>query len=165
MFKRLYRFLGTKFFPIFYAQTLGVTFGKNCRFINVSFGSEPYLISLGDHVSATNVSFVTHDGGVWVFRGDQPQLDVIAPISVGNNVFLGLGTVVLPGVHIGDNVVVGAGSVVTNDIPSDCVAAGVPARVVCSLADYRKKISTEAINTKNLAKHVKKNHLLNLHKK
>lgn len=55
------------------------------------------------------------------------------PISIGSNVWLGGGAVVLPGVTIGDNTVVGAGAVVTRDLPADMVAVGNPARVVRSL--------------------------------
>lgn len=55
------------------------------------------------------------------------------PVVIGNNVWIGGSATILPGVTIGDNVVIGAGSVVTHDIPSDCVAAGNPARVIKSL--------------------------------
>lgn len=53
-----------------------------------------------------------------------------APVSIGDNVWIGGGAVIMPGVTIGDNVVIGAGSVVTKDIPSDTIALGNPCRVV-----------------------------------
>src|SRR5687767_986090 len=106
--------------PVAHARSLGVRVGRDCRLISCVFGSEPYLITLGDHVSATNVAFVTHDGGVWVFRDRWPEADLIAPITVGNNVFIGANATIMPGVTIGDNVVIGAHSVVTRDVPSDC---------------------------------------------
>lgn len=53
-----------------------------------------------------------------------------APVIVGNNVWIGGGAILLPGVTIGDNVVIGAGSVVTRDIPSNTVAYGNPCRVI-----------------------------------
>jgi acetyltransferase-like isoleucine patch superfamily enzyme len=86
------------------------------------FSSEPYLITLGDRVSATRVRFETHDGGVWVARSAHPQIDMVKPIVVGSNVFLGYGAIIMPGVTIGDNVVIGAGAVVTRDIPANSVA-------------------------------------------
>ena len=52
------------------------------------------------------------------------------PITVGNNVWIGGGATVLPGVTIGDNTVIGGGSVVVRDIPANCVAAGNPCRVI-----------------------------------
>ncbi len=53
-----------------------------------------------------------------------------APVTIGDNVWIGGGAVILPGVEIGDNVVIGAGSVVTGDIPSDTIALGNPCRPV-----------------------------------
>lgn len=129
--------------------------GERCRFLGTSahtFGSEPYLITIGDHVTITGeVRFVTHDGGVWVFRDELPGIDVVAPITVGNNVFIGLRTVVMPGVTIGNNVVIAAGSVVTRDIPANVVAAGVPARVIRKLEEYRESALARSVETKALS--------------
>jgi maltose O-acetyltransferase len=61
------------------------------------------------------------------------KLEAAAPIAIGDNVWLGGGAIVLPGVTIGKNTVVGAGAVVTKDLPADVVAVGNPARVVRSL--------------------------------
>lgn len=58
------------------------------------------------------------------------KLEAAQPITIGNNVWLGGGVVVCPGVSIGDNSVVGAGAVVTKDIPANVVAVGNPARVI-----------------------------------
>lgn len=55
------------------------------------------------------------------------------PVTIGDSVWIGGSATILPGVTIGDNVVIGAGSVVTRDIPSNCVAAGNPARVIKQL--------------------------------
>lgn len=137
--------------PVRHARRIGVQLGANCRLINVSFGSEPWLIKLGNHVSASDTQFITHDGGVWVLREVHPEIDCVAPIVVGDNVFFGSRTIVLPGVTIGSNVVIGAGSVVTRDIPSDCVAAGVPARPIRSMAEYRSNILPRSDPTKPLS--------------
>ena len=129
--------------PVGYARRIGVKVGKNCRLLGLdrgTFGTEPYLVRLGDHVSLTNVRFVTHDGGVWVFREEHPEIDIIAPIVVGNNVYLGYYSIILPGVTIGDNCVIGAGSVVTRDVPSGTVAAGVPARPIRTIEEYWDRI-------------------------
>ncbi|MFF5895449.1 sugar O-acetyltransferase [Streptomyces argenteolus] len=58
------------------------------------------------------------------------KLEAALPITIGDNVWLGGGVIVCPGVTIGDNSVIGAGAVVTKDIPADVVAVGNPARVV-----------------------------------
>lgn len=145
--------------PVAYARSLGVRVGKNCRLLSVNFGSEPYLVTLGDHVSATLTYFITHDGGIWVFRDRDPNIDTFSPIHVGSNVFIGLGTIILPGVTIGDNVVIGAGAVVTRDIPSNCVAAGVPARRIKSIEEYWSSFSGRTVPTKLLSRQEKRAYL------
>jgi maltose O-acetyltransferase len=62
------------------------------------------------------------------------------PIAIGDNVWLGGGAVVCPGVTIGDDTVVGAGAVVTRDLPAGVVAAGVPARVLREI-DERDRVA------------------------
>src|SRR3954452_22076205 len=133
--------------PIEFWRARGATIGENCRLLTVNFGSEPWLVTLGDHVSATDTAFVTHDGGVWVFRDEWPDADVFGPITVGNNVFFGGGVVVMPGVTIGDNVVIGARSVVSRDIPSNSVAAGLPAQVIKSLDEFRATLEPRVVPT------------------
>ena len=69
-------------------------------------------------------------------REPQPRrdkLEAAKPITIGDNVWLGGGAIILPGVTIGENSVVGAGTVVTKDIPANCVAVGNPARVIKSI--------------------------------
>ncbi|MEQ1637428.1 MAG: acyltransferase [Methylococcales bacterium] len=156
--------------PVAYARSLGVVIGKDCRLLNIkpgqgTFGSEPYLITLGDHVTVTaNVQFVTHDGGVWVFREYEPDIDVFGEITIGNNVFIGYGAIIMPGVHVGDNVVIGAGAVVTKDIPANLVVAGVPARAVCSLDDYRESVLKKCLRVKHLGQDEKKKIIIAKHK-
>lgn len=155
-FARFYDFLLRRFAPILYARKIGVNLGDGCRLLNVSFSTEPYLVTLGDHVSATATRFETHDGGVWVLRNEMPDIDVVRRIQVGNNVFFGYGSIVLPGVTIGDNVVIGAGSIVTKDIASNTIAAGCPARPIKSLAEYKEGIIPHSHNTKNLSPSLKR---------
>lgn len=143
------------------AEKIGVVFGRNCRFYGKNeFGSEPYLIELGDRVSLTSVTFITHDGGVWVLREKHPDIDVIKPIKVGSNVFIGIGVIIMPGINIGNNVVVGAGAIVTKDVPDNVVVAGVPAKVVSSLNSYENKSLSNALKTKGLSFKEKKEYLI-----
>ena len=59
-------------------------------------------------------------------------------VKIGNNVWVGAGAIILPGVTIGDNTVIGAGSVVTKDIPAGVVAVGNPCRVVREIGEHDK---------------------------
>ena len=67
--------------------------------------------------------------------GKPHRLCYAKPIYIGNSCWLGASVTVCPGVTIGENCVIGAGSVVTEDIPANCLAAGVPCRVIRTLSD------------------------------
>ncbi|MGD0631629.1 MAG: acyltransferase [Terracidiphilus sp.] len=113
------------------ARYLGVKVGEGCRLYSTSFGDEPWLVSIGDRVTVTaGVQFITHDGSTWLLRDDRGRRYRYAPIEIGNDVFIGGNSIILPGVRIGNRVVVGAGSVVNRSIPDNCVVAGVPARFI-----------------------------------
>lgn len=140
--------------PTEFARGIGVQIGRDCRLIAISastFGSEPYLVKLGDHVTVTSgVKFITHDGGVWVFRKEEPRIEVLAPIHIGDNVFIGVNSVILPGSVIGSNVVIGACSLVKGEVPGNTVVAGVPAHEIKSLDQYRASIQENVTMTRDL---------------
>lgn len=121
----------------------GVRFGKGCRFYAIkpgTFGSEPYLVSFGDRVTITDgVRFITHDGGLWIFRHAEPGLELYAPIFIGHRVFIGVNAIILPGAVIGDDSIIAAGAVVKGSFPSRSVIGGVPAKVLGSIDDYLRK--------------------------
>jgi acetyltransferase-like isoleucine patch superfamily enzyme len=114
------------------------------------FGTEPYLVELGDRVSiAAGVVFITHDGASRVFRhrleGACPFGNCFGPIRILDNSVVGAHTILLPGVTVGPHSIVGAGSVVTHDVPPGTVAAGVPARTLCTLEEYVEKYRARMI--------------------
>jgi acetyltransferase-like isoleucine patch superfamily enzyme len=133
--------------PEIYRKHLSVKIGENARFTGkINFGSEPFLISIGNHVTlAHNVTFHTHDGGVWIFREKYPNINIYGKITIGDNVFIGSNVIILPNISIGDNVVIGAGSVITKSIESDSVVAGNPARLIRPVNEYEEKVLKNAI--------------------
>lgn len=105
---------------------------------NIIDPSHCWHIEIGDNViMAPRSHILAHDASTWLFNG----YTKVANVKIGNNVFIGAGAIVLMGVTIGDNVIIGAGSIVIKDIPSNTVAAGNPAMILCSLEDYLKKES------------------------
>ena len=98
-----------------------------------------FLIEIGNNVTfSIRVTVMAHDASTKKILG----YTKIGRVTVGDNVFVGANTTILPGVHIGNNVVIGAGSVVTRSIPDNTVAAGNPAKIICSLEEYRNKWET-----------------------
>ena len=131
--------------PVAYAKSIGVKVGGGTKFYGASpmmFSTEPWIVSIGEncHITA-DVLFETHDGGTLVVEKECGRWVIVGDIVLGNSVYVGTRTIILPGVHIGDNVIIGAGSVVTKDIPANVVAAGVPCRVIRSLDQYIAKVN------------------------
>lgn len=128
-----------------YLRSLGCVIGEHTR-LNCktnAFGTEPYLIEVGDHcLFADGIHIITHDGGVSVLNNlkifDTP-MNKMKRVKIGDNVYIGLGASVMPGVTIGNNCIIGAGAIVTKDIPDNSCAAGVPATVKCSIYEYAQK--------------------------
>jgi acetyltransferase-like isoleucine patch superfamily enzyme len=126
----------------------GVEFGEktviyNCLFSSSSAGDRFFV---GKNCTLTGSTFLGHDASATLFL---PELNVLSspwlpgarksirkPIYIGDNVFIGVGCIVLPGIKIGNNVVVGAGSVVTKNIPNNVVVAGNPAKFICTIDAY-----------------------------
>ena len=129
-----------------YLRRLGARVGDQVALLNEvkQFGTEPWLIEIGSSVNvAAGVVFVNHDGPSRVFRreieGGSIYGNRFGPIRVLDNCVIGTGAVLLPGVTIGPDSIVGANSVVTKDVPPRTVAAGIPARPVCTLDEYAAK--------------------------
>ncbi|SMP15470.1 acyltransferase [Chryseobacterium profundimaris] len=145
-----------------YARFIGVKIGKNCRIATRFFGSEPYLIEIGNHVQITqHVRFSNHGGG-WVLREKYPDFDFFGKIKVGNNVYIGNSSIILAGVTIGDNVIVGAGSVVTKSIPSGSIVGGNPAKIITTIENFENTYIKYNVKTKKLNAQEKKEVLMKL---
>jgi acetyltransferase-like isoleucine patch superfamily enzyme len=135
----------------------GVRIGEKCTVITKSqnFGTEPYLVKIGNNVTITHgVIFITHDGGTRLFRDEFPDMNpygnVFGPIELGNNVFVGINSLLLPGTKISDNSLVGAGSIVKGCFDPGVVIAGNPGRVICSIDEYIAKVRTQMVHLKSI---------------
>ena len=118
--------------------SMGMKVGNNFNRLNgvILDPSHCWLIEIGDNVTmAPRVHILCHDASTKTFL----NYTKIARVTIGNNVFIGASSVVLPGVTIGNNVVIGANSTVTHDIPDNTVVAGNPAHVLCTLEEYLEK--------------------------
>lgn len=121
--------------------SMGMTVGKNFKRLNgvILDPSHCWLIEIGDNVTmAPRVHILCHDASTKQFL----NVTKIGRVTIGSNVFIGVGAVVLPNVTIGDNCIIGANSTVTHDVPSGTVVAGCPARMICSTEDYLRKERT-----------------------
>lgn len=148
--------------PEKYARYIGVTIGKGCDIQDINFGSEPYLIEIGNNVQITKgVKIFTHGGG-WVFRKEFPDLDTFGKVIIKNNVYIGNNTLIMPGVTLGNNVIVGAGSVVTKSVPDNTVVAGNPARIISDIETTKKNLLLFNAGTKQMNYETKKKNLLSL---
>lgn len=126
--------------PFYVDYGNNIFFGNNCEVnMNCTFLDDNRIVIGDNALIAPNVQIYTafhptnaadrfgspREDGSFAFCKTQT-----APVIIGNNVWIGGGAILLPGVTIGDNVVIGAGSIVTKDIPANSVACGNPCRVI-----------------------------------
>lgn len=149
--------------PSEYAKKIGVKVGGSTLISDYRhWSSEPYLISIGSNCQITSeVKFYTHGGGL-SFRDKIPDFDCFGKISIGNNVYIGSRSMIMAGVTIEDNVMVAAGSVVTKSIPSGVVVGGNPARVICTIDEYKQRNVSFNTNSKSMGLHEKRLYLESL---
>jgi|SRR5665647_255045 len=120
----------------------GLVVGDN---FNINYGviidpSHEWHIEIGNDVTlAPRVHILAHDASTKYYL----NFTRIGKVKIGNRVFVGAGSIILPGVTIGDDVVIAAGSIVSRDIPGGCVAAGVPARIICTIEDFLSRKRSE----------------------
>lgn len=123
----------------------GMIVGKNFKRMSGSWldPGHCWLITIGNNVTlAPRVMLIAHDAA------PQSSFSItrVGNINIGDNVFMGANSIVLPGVTIGNDVIVGSGSVVTHDIPDRSVVAGNPAKIIRSLDEYEELIAKKREN-------------------
>ena len=120
----------------------GMSIGENVHIYN-SFIDETYfsLIQIGNNVTITNASILAHDASTKKFMG----YTKVGKVKIGDNVFVGYGSIILPETTIGNDVIIGAGTVVKGSVPSDSVIVGNPWKIIGSTAEYVEK-NKKALN-------------------
>ena len=129
-------------------RSKGMEIGENARLFNDPMTSEPYWISIGNNVTiSSGTRFVTHDNSICKCE-NSVFTDVVGKIKIGNNVFIGMGSIIMYGVSIVDNTIIGSGSVVTKSIFDGGIWCGNPARKVATLDDFYQKNISHGFNFK-----------------
>lgn len=118
---------------IFYYKQKGVIIGKNFQISPETYIDlhKPEYIEIGDNVQITRWAMILcYDSSQrFIKRRNNPY----GKVKIGNNVYIGAHSIIMPGVVIGDNVIIGANSTVTHNIPSNCIVAGSPAKKIRNL--------------------------------
>ncbi|WP_033127552.1 DapH/DapD/GlmU-related protein [Clostridium butyricum] len=152
--KKLYKFLlrGYKAdseMYIKYLKKIGVQIGENVHFhdpvTNFVDTNKPFMISIGNNVEITRGVVILAHGYDWAVLKQLTGkvYGSAGKVVIGNNVFIGMNSIILKNITIGNNVIIGAGSVVTEDIPDNSVVAGAPAKVINDILSYEKKRAFE----------------------
>jgi len=136
-----------------YLRNKGIKIGNGCKFYSglktISIDTtRPSLIEIGNNVAFNkNCKLVTHDYATKVFLETHKEfIPSSGKIKIGNNVSFGMDCTVLKNVAIGENCFIGLGSVVTKDIPANSVAIGAPAKVVATIDEYFQKRQKESVS-------------------
>ena len=116
----------------------GAMIGENVDLVECECTNyDATTVEIGDNVTLVYTRILTHDASLRKFIGN--DCNKIGRVVIGNNVFIGYRSIILPNVKIGNNVIIGAGSVITHDIPSNTVAVGNPAHVISTCDEYIQK--------------------------
>lgn len=141
LLSNIYRF----FFPIDEVtkfRKMGIRIGENCKIQNevmIDY-SHNWLVTIGNNVTiAPRVHILAHDASTKRIL----NYTKLGLTTIEDDVFVGAGAIVLPGVTIKKGSIVGAGSIVTKDVPENVVVAGNPAKVICTTEEYYTKIKNQ----------------------
>lgn len=138
---------------ITYLRSKGVSIGDDCEFFKPATQfvdpTNPELITIGNKVKISlEVAILVHGLDYSVLRELHPGecFGSAGPVTIGDNVFIGMRSMLLKNTAIGNNCVIGAGSVVRGRIPDNSVAAGNPARVIMSIEDLYQKYKLREVD-------------------
>jgi acetyltransferase-like isoleucine patch superfamily enzyme len=147
MFPGLYRKLCNPL-PDEYAEYLRrhgsfYSMGEKCSILQSTVFTDPAYVRLGNNVQFGSCCVLGHSGVVKMLnRAYGVKLDSVGKSDFRDNVFVGYGAIIMPGLTIGPNAIIGAGSVVTRDVPPNSVVAGAPARCIGTIDEAIKKLES-----------------------
>ncbi|MGL4798196.1 MAG: sugar O-acetyltransferase [Cellulosilyticaceae bacterium] len=125
-------------------QPMYCDYGYNIEIGNNFYANHNLIILDDAKVTIGNYVFIGPDCGIYTaghpidVEQRNEGLEYAYPVTIGNNVWIGGGVKIVPGVTIGDNTIIGAGSVVTKDVPSNVIAAGNPCKVIREITEEDK---------------------------
>lgn len=123
----------------------GIRIGKNTTFYSpwtiMVDCQRPWMIEIGENVHITRNCSILQHGYDWAVlqRMYGEVLGSCGKVKIGNNVFIGTGSIILKGAEIGDNTIIGAGSLINKKLEGNAVYAGVPCKRICSIEEYYQK--------------------------
>lgn len=138
----------------------GAVIGENVRAFSPISSSEAYLIKVGNNVTiSTGVKFCTHDNSV--IKIFDNATDLVGPITIGDQSFIGMNSILMGGITLPKQCIVGAGSVVTKSFMQEgCILAGNPARIIGSIENIRETKAENIFNFRGMCATQKKKEIL-----
>lgn len=137
-----------------YARKKGVSFGRGCRFYITYWGSEPFLITIGNNVTiAAGAQILTHDGATWLVRDGGLRYQHFAPVTIQDDVFVGANAIILPGVTVGKSAIIAAGAIVTRNVSPGTIVGGNPAQSIGDFQSYAQKVRSRYVREDELQSH------------
>jgi acetyltransferase-like isoleucine patch superfamily enzyme len=117
--------------------------GKDACILYRADITDPAYVSIGDNVIVSECAIIGHDASAAMLsRAYGIPLDAVGKTDIKDNVFIGYGAILLPGVTVGPNAIVAAGAVVSKDVAPGTIVGGVPARVIGQVDEYVEKLKT-----------------------
>lgn len=147
MFKHIKKYIRNnikKEYTIDDYRELGVKIGENCTIYSSYIDQgHSYLVEIGNNCTLTHCTILAHDASTQKYF----KKSKVGLVKIGDNTFVGWGSIILPNVSIGKNCIIGAGCVVSKNIPDNSIVVGNPSKIISNTNDFIEK-NKEYLKTK-----------------